>query len=161
MGFKMEHPLAPEGAQGLRFETLAGKRMVLVVPTTHHLAGRTGVELAELVDETFADFPPGRGARTLTDRAFAAAGSGSRTIAYEVDDATSLVDLVRHGLAISILPPSLAEPNDDLVHVTLAGNELLFETALATSTVRRLSAAAAAAALADTARRYAAARTPA
>src|SRR3954470_7645316 len=92
---------------GLTVTTLAELEMRLLCPAGHRLAGRAAVELADLAAEPFAELPPGWGVRVATDRAFAAAGVGRR-IAYEINDVGTVVDFVRHGLAVAILTAGMA-----------------------------------------------------
>jgi DNA-binding transcriptional LysR family regulator len=81
--------------------------MVLLCHPEHRLAGGERAEWAELRGETFVDFHPDWGARRLTDRAFAA-GRTDRHVALEVYDVHTLIDLVRHGLGIAVVPRPIA-----------------------------------------------------
>jgi DNA-binding transcriptional LysR family regulator len=76
---------------------------VLAVPEAHRLAGVRTASIADLAGEDFVDFPVGYGNRTLTDRAFAAAGV-ERHVAIEVYGPDSATNFVRHGIGVSILP---------------------------------------------------------
>ncbi|MFE0098831.1 LysR family transcriptional regulator [Streptomyces sp. NPDC059009] len=100
---------------GLESRTLVVDRHVAVVAPDHPLAERAldaerasgdPVPLAEIVDETFVDFPAGLAARAQADEAFAAAGL-RREVAFEANDLGFLVDLVRGGLGITLLPSRL------------------------------------------------------
>lgn len=95
----------PEGDRpaGVAARELARDRHVLVTAPGHPLAGAAAVTLADLDGATFADFPAGTPGREQTDRALAAAGVG-RDVAFEVVDAHLLLDLVRAGLAVALLP---------------------------------------------------------
>ena len=97
--------------------------------------------LAALSAETTAEFPEGWGIRTANDRAFATAGL-PRTITYEVNDTTSLIDFVRHGLAVAMMPASLIDHRDGLALIPIRDHPTEFVTAVATPSNRRLSAAA-------------------
>ena len=66
------------------------------------------MRLDELANETFVDFPPGWGNRTVSDRAFAAAGL-DRQVPFEVADYASAAALVRYGLGVAFMPASAAE----------------------------------------------------
>lgn len=100
----------------VRAHALAHDRHVAVVAADHPLATRTSaVRLRRLARETFVDFLPARASgRAQTDRAFAAAGL-DREVAYEVDSADLMARIVRHGLAIALLPSSFAQTLPDLV----------------------------------------------
>ena len=113
---------------------------MLAVPADHPIAARKHVELAALRDQTIVDFPDGWGIRMANDRAFAAAGV-TRTIAYEVNDTSSVIGFIRHGLAIGLLPASLIEDTDGILFVPIRGRAPQFLTAVATPSNRRTSAA--------------------
>jgi DNA-binding transcriptional LysR family regulator len=121
---------------GIELTPLASEPVVLVTAP-----GRTRmrrVAPSDLAQEPFADMPPTWGTRMLTDRIFAAAGV-ERTIEYEANDIASVLDLVRHGLAVAVLPASLAE--GDLETRPLSTRER-FVISLVRPTLLRRSAAA-------------------
>jgi DNA-binding transcriptional LysR family regulator len=93
--------------EGVRLLPLTCEPMVLLCGPGHRLAGAAGVEWAQLADETFVDFHPDWGSRRLADRAFAA-GHTPRRVALEVNDVHTLIDLVRHGLGIAVVPRPIA-----------------------------------------------------
>jgi DNA-binding transcriptional LysR family regulator len=126
---------------GLELLPLTREPIALVVPAGHRLSARTGVELAELQDETMVDHPSEWGTRIAIDRAFAAAGV-RRAVAYEVNDTTSVIEFIRHGLAIGLLPPSFVAGVDDVATVPIRHHAPQFVVAIATPADRRLSAAA-------------------
>ena len=126
---------------GLELVPLTREPIALVVPAGHRLAARAGVELAELQEETLIDLPSGWGTRMAVDRSFAAAGV-RRTVAYEVNDTASVIEFIRHGLAIGMLPPSFVEGIDGIATVPVRHHAPQFEVAIATPAERRLSAAA-------------------
>ena len=61
------------------------------------------MRLDELVDEPVAETPPGWGTRIAAERAFAAAGLSAQT-AFEINDISTILDLVRNGLAVRCCP---------------------------------------------------------
>jgi DNA-binding transcriptional LysR family regulator len=67
---------------------------------------RARVELAALSEASFIDFPIGWGVRTTVDQAFLAAGV-TRQVPVEVADVGTLLQLVRAGLGVALLPRSL------------------------------------------------------
>ncbi|GAA1725097.1 LysR substrate-binding domain-containing protein [Aeromicrobium alkaliterrae] len=112
----------PRGREprGVAWRHLADDRAVLAVARDHPLVGRRRVRLANLVDETFVDFPAGSPGRLQSDVAFAAAGL-HRDVAFEVMLAGPMVDLVRHGLAVALLPSRfLDDAADDVVTIPVA-----------------------------------------
>jgi DNA-binding transcriptional LysR family regulator len=126
---------------GVELTPLASEAMVLACPSAHPLAGRSEIELTALSDEPFVELPSGWGTRMATDRAFAAA-STPRTVAFEVNDTASLVEFVREGLAVAVLPPSLAAHAPELSLVAIKHHRPTFDTFLAEPLERRPTAAA-------------------
>jgi len=126
---------------GVKLLTLAREAITVIMPATHPLAGRAAIGLVELADVPMVEFPQGWGVRTATDRAFTAAGV-RRTIAYEVNDTGSVIGFVRRGLALGMLPASMVDTSGELRAVEIAGHAPQFQTALATPSNRRPSAAA-------------------
>ncbi|MDH6146095.1 LysR substrate-binding domain-containing protein [Paraburkholderia tuberum] len=92
---------------GLGSQMFACEGMVVVCATHHRLAGANGLKLADLCEETFADLRPEWSVRRLVDRSFAAAGL-QRQISFEVNDMPMLLELAAQGLAITIVPESVA-----------------------------------------------------
>jgi DNA-binding transcriptional LysR family regulator len=126
---------------GVRLVTLADLPMHLVCAADHPLAARPLVELRELAGERFADLPPLWGTRIVNDRAFSLARV-PRTIAYEINDTSSLLEFARHGLAVAILPPSIVGHTPGLVSVPIGRHRPSFRVSLALPAERRLGAAA-------------------
>ncbi|HEY5833007.1 LysR family transcriptional regulator [Streptomyces sp.] len=92
---------------GVRLLPLTRAPMVLLCDPSHPLARAPYAPWTRLADETFVDFHPDWGARRLTDAAFAARGT-PRRVALEVNDVHMLIDLVRHGLGIAVVPQPIA-----------------------------------------------------
>jgi DNA-binding transcriptional LysR family regulator len=126
---------------GLTMTTIADPEMQLACHPGHRLAARRSVELAMLRDEPFADLPPDWGVRVATDRAFAAAGV-HRTITYEINDVATVVDFVRHGLAVAILAPVAAPPDAGIAFVPIRRHAPRFTMSLVAPAGERLSPAA-------------------
>ncbi len=95
----------------------------------------------------------------MTDRAFAAAGL-TRRVEFELGDISSVIDFVRHGLAVALVPRSFGASADadaddgDVVLVPLRGDPPEFVTSIVAPASRPLSAASRA--LRETALRLAA-----
>ena len=104
--------------RGVAFRRLAVDRLVLVVHRDHRLAGRARVRLADLADETFADFPAGTPAREESDLAFAAAGV-VRDVEFESMATNLTLDLVLHSLAIALLPSGYAPEHPSLASIPI------------------------------------------
>jgi DNA-binding transcriptional LysR family regulator len=74
------------------------------------------------------------------DRSFAAAGV-TRTITYEVNDTATMIEFVRSGLAIGLLPRSLLATTTGTALVPIREHPPQFQTAIAIPANRLLSAA--------------------
>ena len=129
----------PGGYAGLDLTELGREPMLLACAAGHRLAPRSSVSLEELVGESFVDGPPGWGVRTVTDEAFAAAGA-SRKLRFEVNDTQSIVQFVAEGLAVALLPPSIAQSAPAVRLVPVEGGVPVFRTLLGVPTSRRLRA---------------------
>jgi DNA-binding transcriptional LysR family regulator len=98
--------LTNEQTPGLELTQLTSEVMLLATGPRHRLAGHKEIDLTKLQDEPFADGPPGWGLRMASDRAFALARA-DRNVVFELNDIATLIDFVREGLAVAIIPPSL------------------------------------------------------
>jgi DNA-binding transcriptional LysR family regulator len=85
---------------------LACEPMVAVCSPGHRLAGRRDVALGDLVGETFVDLHPDWGTRQLIDRSFGEQRLARRT-GFEVNDLSTQLDLVAHGLGIALVPKAV------------------------------------------------------
>lgn len=130
----------PEDSSGLDLIELERELMLVAFPPGHSLARRESVRIEELTAEPFVDGPRGWGIRTITDEVFAAAGV-SRTVRFEVNDSLSIVQFVAEGLAIALLPPSIARSAASVSLVPVRGAPAVFPTLLGVPTARRLRAA--------------------
>jgi DNA-binding transcriptional LysR family regulator len=131
----------PQGRwPGLELARIASEPIELGVPAGHPLAGRRQVELETVSELTLVDLPEGWGTRTSIDRAFAAAGV-RRSVTYEVNDTASMLEFIRNGLAVGMLPASFAEGTEGIVFIPIRKPAPQFETALAVPANRRISAA--------------------
>ncbi|KAB1660157.1 LysR family transcriptional regulator [Pseudoclavibacter chungangensis] len=101
---------------GVRARVLARERLVAVVPTGHALDGRKRVRLRDLADEAFVDFPAATPGRAQTDLAFRAAGV-RRTVSFEATTTELVLDLVAHGLGVTMLADTLVSSNPGLTTV--------------------------------------------
>ncbi|MFI9591775.1 LysR family transcriptional regulator [Nonomuraea sp. NPDC052265] len=84
------------------------EELVLMTSPDHRLAGAERALLSELTEEPFVDFKAGTGLETAVRRL--AAGCGlHRQITCEVTQIRLLVDLVRAGIGVAIVPRRVAE----------------------------------------------------
>jgi DNA-binding transcriptional LysR family regulator len=92
---------------GMVTRMLACEDIVVVCPPHHPLVGGPAANMLGLMDEIFVDLKPDWGMRRLLDRGFASL-SAARTTAFEVNDVSTLLDLVAQGLGIALVPESIA-----------------------------------------------------
>ena len=133
--------LIDKAPAGLELTPLGGEPMLLACAPGHPLAGSDTVSLAELADERFVDMPEGWGVRMVTDRAFAAAGI-ARTVSFELNDSASVIEFVREGLGVALLPGSMAAIAPEVRQIPINGAAPSFDIYLAEPTGRRRTAAA-------------------
>ena len=93
--------------QGVQTQELSQERLVAVLSEGHRLAGRRRLRLKDLADEPFVDFPEGSSGREQSDLAFDRAGL-RREVSLEVNTADLLTGLVRQGLGVALVAPSVA-----------------------------------------------------
>jgi DNA-binding transcriptional LysR family regulator len=91
------------GPRGVTAMPIARSTMVLVCGTSHRLAKRRRVAVAELRDETFVDFHRDWTIRRIADRILAAAGV-ERVPSIVVNDVPFLLGFVENGLGIALVP---------------------------------------------------------
>lgn len=93
--------------RGVQTRELSQERLVAVLSEGHRLAGRRRLRLKDLADEPFVDFPEGSSGREQSDLAFDRAGL-RREVSLEVITADLLTGLVRQGLGVALVAPSVA-----------------------------------------------------
>jgi len=123
-------------------EPLLREELVLIAPTVHPLAGRRGVDFAELRDESFIAFKPGGGLRRALVEAGATAGFTPRIVCESANLNTIRV-LVAEGLGISLLPRSVAESAGRAVAIIPIAEPSLARTVLLTWRTDHVRSAAA------------------
>ena len=106
------------GSQLVALRELMREPMVFVCESSHPLAARARVQLTDFAGRDFINFPLGWGIRQRLDAGFAAAGVHPIS-AYEVADYAITAELIRHRLAATILPTSVANRFPDLRTVPL------------------------------------------
>jgi DNA-binding transcriptional LysR family regulator len=126
---------------GVTAVPLGSEDLVVVAAPDQARPGRRPVTLDALVDASFVDFPPGWGIRTIVDRAFAEAGL-ERHVTIEVADVATCLQLLRAGLGIAVLPPSLLPPSDPLLRKRAVSPPLSWHVVMATPAGRPPTAAA-------------------
>ncbi|WP_037676716.1 LysR family transcriptional regulator [Streptomyces griseus] len=118
-----------EDTDQLRSVSLTSEPMTVLCHPSHRLAA-TGAAVTpeDLGGEVFVDFHPDWGPRRTTDAAFAAAGV-RRTVALEVNDVHSLLDLVDEDLGIAVVPRHFRHKRASLTALPVKGtDETVYET---------------------------------
>jgi DNA-binding transcriptional LysR family regulator len=133
------HPDA--GVPGLVVRPLRTFQVAALVPTSHPLADRESVPLADLATEPFIDMPVGFTQRSLVDAAFADRGL-QRWISVEVPDMSTLPQFVAHGVGVAFLPSALAETGLPVRALRIADADLHWTLSMVTAAGRPLSRAA-------------------
>jgi DNA-binding transcriptional LysR family regulator len=108
---------------------IATEPLVLAVPPTHLLGGRTSVALADLREQPMLSLVRGSGLRRVLENACRDAGFSPRIIA-ETGELEWLVELVTEGLGIAVLPRS-ATADADVAVLQISRPRLKRRTALA------------------------------
>ena len=132
--------LPGDAPPGIELIPLAREPIMLAVagrPSARQRAAASGSPRS--AEEPLVDLPAGWGTRMAVDRSFAAAGV-SRTITYEVNDTATMVEFIRNGLAVGMLPASFVETADDIALIPIRDHPPQFQTAIAIPANRRLSA---------------------
>jgi DNA-binding transcriptional LysR family regulator len=110
--------ITSSGSQLVALRELMREPMVFVCESSHPLADRARVQFTDLAGHDFINFPLGWGIRQRLDAGFAAVGVQPIS-AYEVADYAITAELIRHRLATTILPTSVANRFPDLRMVPL------------------------------------------
>ncbi|OIJ66588.1 LysR family transcriptional regulator [Streptomyces mangrovisoli] len=106
----------------LRSVALTGEPAIVLCHPGHPLAAAAAVAVEELGGEVFVDFHPDWGPRRTTDAAFAAADV-RRTVALEVNDVHSLLDLVGENLGVAVVPRHFRHKRPSLTALPLKGTD--------------------------------------
>ncbi|ACR30674.1 LysR family transcriptional regulator [Burkholderia glumae] len=116
-----------ERNERLASHVIACDEMVLACRRDHPLAASGQVPLSRLTKQAFVDFVPGQGTRRLVDRGFAEAGL-QRRVAFEIGDLDTLLELVRQGLGVALLPEDIVVRRPDMLAcVRLEQTQLCWE----------------------------------
>lgn len=86
---------------------LAHDSFELVASPDHILAGRAQLDWSELEEHVFVDLAPGWSARRIVDDFLHRRGVARRS-SFVVNDVHMLLDLVRRGLGVALIPASFA-----------------------------------------------------
>lgn len=112
----------------LRSVPLSSEPMTALCHPSHPLALAGAVTPQELGGEAFVDFHPDWGPRRITDEVFTTA-CVRRTVALEVNDVHSLLDLVEEGLGVAVVPRHFAHKRAALTALPVKGTgETVYET---------------------------------
>jgi DNA-binding transcriptional LysR family regulator len=130
----------PDSPSGMNLRQLGSEELVLAGAPDQMPKGRGAISLAAFVTATFVDFPTGWGVRTVVDRAFASAGL-DRRVTVEIADVGTCLQLLRAGLGVALLPPSLIPPGERLLVRRAVSPRVTWHVAMATPSGRTNAAA--------------------
>ncbi|GAA1873563.1 LysR substrate-binding domain-containing protein [Asanoa iriomotensis] len=103
---------------GLRFGVLLEEPLRLVLPATHRLAGPAGpVAVADLRDDIWAASAVGTGHHAMVVGTCRSLGGYEPDIRHRSNDADVLLELVRVGAAVALLPPLTLPVGDQALAV--------------------------------------------
>lgn len=126
---------------GLTVERLFTEELVVVVAKGHTLAGRAGVSIGELREESFLLYSPGGYVRDATLAACRAGGFVPR-VTLDSGSMELLLRLAEAGLGVAIIPPLAITGTEQLWWMPLLDQKLTRNMGLATATARPLTQAA-------------------
>ena len=112
--------------QGVQTQELSRERLVAVLAEGHRLAGQHRLRLKDLADEPFVDFPEGSSGREQSDLAFDRARL-RREVSLEVNTADLLTGLVRQGLGVALVAPSVAREAPGCVCIPVSDSPVRVE----------------------------------
>ncbi|AQT78711.1 LysR family transcriptional regulator [Mycolicibacterium litorale] len=84
---------------------LFNEPLIAVLSAAHPLVAKPSLQLSELAELPFIDFPSGYGLRHETDRGFTGV---PRRVAFEVTRVDEVIQFVRNDLGVALLPESVA-----------------------------------------------------
>jgi DNA-binding transcriptional LysR family regulator len=111
---------ADEAPSGILSVPILRSPLVVASAADGDTLGNGPFDLAGATGRPIIGFPPGWGIRGLADRAVRAAGLEPR-VDLEVNDTTTLLDLVEAGLGIAVVPTAITRLRPALATADLAG----------------------------------------
>ncbi|WP_317979666.1 LysR family transcriptional regulator [Paenibacillus glycanilyticus] len=115
--------------------------ILVAVPQSHRLAGRSSVSLSELKEEWFVGVKKGYGTRDLVDSICKEAGFEPKFV-YEGDEPARINALVEAEIGIAFIPGTATNQNGQIAYLQVEKNELVREIALLWHKSRYVSRAA-------------------
>jgi DNA-binding transcriptional LysR family regulator len=97
------------------------------------------VDLSEVIDERFIDFPLGWGVRSAVDRAFNLVGVQQRRTMFETNDMSTVLDLVRLKVGVAFVPSPITRHGEDLEFLLVRPDPPTYDVSVAASRLRRPS----------------------
>src|SRR5581483_10089099 len=117
---------------GLVRSPLLREPFMVVCRADHPVAALEQVPLHRLAEEDFIEGAPEWTSRTTVDRVFAAHDL-QRHIVCEVNDTSTLLDLVAHGLGIAVVPRPMLPDHRKLHFIPIEGEAPVWEVSLLTT----------------------------
>ena len=111
----------PLAKPGIQWRSLLTEEILLVVPSTHRLAGQERIPLREVAHEAVVIEKVGSGLRNLIDTFCQQAGI-TLSIPYEIDESATLYAFVKAGLGVGFTPALMKEQANEqalsCIHLT-------------------------------------------
>ncbi|HEY7948038.1 MAG TPA: LysR family transcriptional regulator [Acidimicrobiales bacterium] len=125
--------LPPDGwPAGIRVVSVRSEPVGIACAVGHRLARLEKVGIRQLAGEVFVANPGDVASRNAVHSFFGQSGVEYRTV-FTVEDVPSMLDLVAHGLAISLLPKAAAESKPGIAYVPLDGFTPMCDAAVVTA----------------------------
>lgn len=105
---------------GVASRVLSRRPLAAAIGPRHPLAHRTRLNLSDLAEHAFVDFPAGSPGRAQSDDAFEAAGA-ARQVMFEARSLSLILGLVREGVAVALLDPGVLPDDASLRSVPVRG----------------------------------------
>ncbi len=87
----------------ISWQELFSEKLFVIVPHSHRLANRDGVNLSEIAEEPFVGFKKGAGLRTITDQLCKQVGFTPK-LTFEGQEVSTVAGLVSVGLGVGLIP---------------------------------------------------------
>ncbi len=122
--------LGPEPPTDIETHTVASEPLLAVVGLDHPRVGAASIELPTLAAGPLISLPRGTGLRAQLDHACAAIGIAP-DIAFEAADPRMAAQLAAHGFGFALVPASVADAQQHVHALTITGQTLQAQIALA------------------------------
>jgi DNA-binding transcriptional LysR family regulator len=129
--------LHPSRPAALRTREIVAEQVALICRADDPLAHRDSVTLADLTERSFVGAPTWSAAATVLDHI-----PGGPTITVVANDTEIMLDLVAHGLGVTLQPASFVPPDWGLCAVPISDLDVVWRFGMVSLPDEQLSAAA-------------------